>query len=1593
MTEVSRYITKQSLASLTGIDLGHPQPQALRSSPLSPSQHQIWLSEQIDPGDTTYHMAELYSLTGKLEPSLLESSFNEVVRRHEALRTVMREENDEPLQVVQPFRPFSLEIIDLSDLSEADRESAIAARVREEVNQPFDLTSGPLIRTVLIRLEEQLHYLSLVMHHIVSDGWSLGILMREIQKLYTGFVRREPEALPELPIHYADFVNWQRERLSGAEGERHLSYWRQRLAGLPPLLEIPADHSRPIRRSARGARATLTLPDELTARVREFGPRAGGTLFMTLLAAFEVLLSRYTGREDIVVGTPLAGRGRTEFENLIGLFVNTLVLRTDLSGAPSFLDVFRRLRDGFLHDYEHQDVPIETLISELKIERNLGYTPLVQVLFNMMSFSVTNVELPGLRLERLSAPETASKFDLTLYAHTAGQRQYFTLLYNLDLFDESRMCELLQQFQRVLEQAVENPKASIAQYSLVTPAARKLLPDPTLHLQTQWEGTSHTLFSRQAAQTPDQPALIEAQQTWSYQELDERSNQLAHWLLAAGVRRGDPVAIYAHRSASLVCAVLGILKAGAAFVILDPAYPEHRLVECLRAAQTRALVHLNEAGPRPHPFNEFTADDLPLCRLHSDTLTNPTTDPGLPIRSDDLAYVAFTSGSTGTPKGVMGTHGSLVHYPNWIREAFGIGATDRFSMLSALSHDPLLRDIFTPLLLGAALCIPDEALFQEPGALARWMRDTRISVSNLTPAMGKLLNELPPDISLELTDLRHAFFVGESLTRHDVSRFKRLAPFTSCINLYGSTETQRALGYYIVPADSDTHSRKEILPVGKGIDNVQLLVLNGNHDLAGIGETGEIHFRSPHLAHGYLNDPLLTAQRFVPNPFAVEAGERLYKSGDLGRYLPDGNVEILGRTDRQLKIRGFRVEPAEVQSALKECAGIRECVAVPIDDVKNEKQLVAYIVPGTEVAPNLNVLGQQLRTRLPAYMVPSAFVTMKSLPLTPSGKIDYQALPAPEQRQSEIESGYRETGSPVEEVIAGMLANLLKLEQVGFHDNFFELGGHSLLAMQLLSKVRSSFRVKVALREVFETPTVAGLAKWVESRLQSQVATGLAPIPRYPAEAEPPLSFSQEGLLVREWWEEVNGLPRRPSQLSAAARLTGPLDLRLFERAIGQMVQRHDILRATFPRTRGPVTWKGVHFALRLLFATRTVHNRMVRLEKRSSSNRGFSGGRKQIICPEMTVPLHVIDLERVRGIKEQTEISRILGNEAAVPFDYDTGPLFRIIVVRLANDEHVIQFVVHHLICDAWSMRVLVKETLMLYSALAAGQPSPLPELPIQYADFTRWQREWFQGETLEKTLSYWREQIAKVGLFPKLPIPFVHAQKAKTDTQGSVEIRHLTIPSGLSKSLKTLGRARGVTSGMLFMAALSALLYRYTRVPTISLYTPFANRGHVETEDVIGWVSNVHVLSIDCAGDPSFSELLERVREAVLGAYAQQEVPYVHLVKTLLREKNGYAIPRSVSEAPYVFFDHVVQSLRVEQAGPLTIRPFPLPPGSAAAGLSGLEVRTVEQGDDLTITIKYSSNAVDGKDIEQMLADFAQLLECVARDAEQQIRELRVA
>jgi amino acid adenylation domain-containing protein len=1089
-----------------------PRRQAEGAQPLSFSQKRLWVLDQMEPGNPTYNIPAAIRLFGLLDVSALQASLDAIIRRHESLRTTYTAVMGEPIQEIHDVPTLPLHIRDLSQLDAAERETEALRLVHEEADQSFDLTRDLLIRVQLLRLGPEEHIFMVTMHHIASDGWSFTVFSQELAQLYVANCRHEAAQLEPLPIQYADYAIWQQSWLEDANLSAQLAYWQQQLAGELTTLDLPTDYNRPPVRSFRGERQTRQLSLELSEAIAAMVRQEEVTRFMVLLAAFTLLMHRFSRQEDIIIGSPIAGRNRPELENLIGFFLNTLVLRTNVSENPTFRELLRRVRQVSLDAFSNQDIPFEKLLEELKIERDLSRTPVFQVFFNMLNFGNKAVDMEDIRGEFITNPEMGSKFDLTLYLYETDRRIDLALVYNADLFTAARMETMLLQYESVLQQACANPDLPIAHYTLTHPDALSVLPDPTLPLSDQWMGAVHQALTRNAHLTPEKTAVLDATDAWTYRELNQRSNQLAHYLISGGVQPQDVVAIYGQRSASLVWAVLGLMKAGGAFLILDPTYPASRLVDYLEIANPRGFVQIEGAGEPDTAVLEALDRLNCACRITLPTLQEaarknlladmPATEPAINTQPDDLACLSFTSGSTGIPKAVMGRHGSLTHFLPWMAETFGLDSADRFSMLSGLAHDPLQRDMFTAVWLGATICVPDPRQIGAPGWLANWLLEQQVTIANLTPAMGQVITDAtinPAAANLALPSLRYTFFVGDVLTRRDVNRLTALCPNLTVVNFYGSTETQRAVSYYVVDNQAQLPAStqpKEVIPLGRGMKDVQLLLQNASGQLAGVGEIAEIHVRSPHLALGYKGDEAQTASRFLPNPYGSRmAGDRLYRTGDMGRYLPDGNVEFVHRADHQVKVRGFRVELGEIDAMLGQHTAVHQALTIASKNSHDTStRLSSFIVlkPGQSVIePDLR---QYLRKKLPMYAVPTDILLLDALPLTPNGKVDRRALHVPDHVVHDAGANFKEARSELEAILVRIWENVLGVHPISIHDNFFEIGGHSLTAVRVFAQIERDTGLRPPLTILFQAPTIAQLAAAIESEGWTSHWTSLVPI-------------------------------------------------------------------------------------------------------------------------------------------------------------------------------------------------------------------------------------------------------------------------------------------------------------------------------------------------------------------------------------------------------------------------------------------------------------------------------------------------------------------
>lgn len=1064
--------------------------------PLSFAQERLWFLEQFQPGTPVYNVPASISIPGPLNPGALAWSINEIVQRHEVLRTAFVNRQGRPAQIVTSKVHVELPVHDLQSYPGDRREAETRRIVAQEAQKIFDLTRAPLIRAALLRRAPEDHLLLLTLHHIVADGWSLGILLRELSVLYEAATKGQPSPLQPLRIQYADFSRWQRSWLTGDRLNGEVAYWRERLAGAPALLALPTDRPRPNVQTYAGAAHIFPCSRAVTEQFRQFAREAGGTLFMALLAAFNILLCRYTGQSDLVVGTPIANRNRTELEDLVGFFVNTLALRTDVSGNPHFLEILRRVKDVTLGAYEHQDLPFEKMVEEIQPERNLGHHPVFQVLFALQN--TPTMPAKALVAADFSPPDIheagtgTAKFDLSVFFRETTEGLMAGLEYNTDLFDRTTIERMARHFESLLNQIAANPKVRLFDYTLLSETERAQLKEWN-HTEAALSRISVSrLFEMQADRTPQSEAVEFNGTSLTYRELNRRANQLGHRLRLLGIGPEVCVGSCLDPSLAMSVAVIGIFKAGGVYVPLDPSFPRQRLDFMMENSRMPVILTQQKYAAT---FEGSSATVIVLDS-ESDELANGS-DENLPVDvdPDNLAYVIYTSGSTGVPKGVAMPHRSLSNLISWQIDKFPGRTGARTLQFVSPSFDVSLQEMFATWCSGGSLILTTEEVRRDPLALLKKLSDDRIERLFLAPvALRSLSNAVAS--TMALPPLKQIIAAGEQLkiTEAVSGLLRRLDQCVLC-NQYGPSESHVVSEFLVNPSST---ARTWFPPIGRPIANAQLYILDpGTLNLTPVAVPGELCIGGVSLARGYIDNPDFTAEKFIPDPFGNEPGARLYRTGDLARWRSDGEIEFLGRIDQQIKVRGFRIEAGEVESAFNRHPSVKDVAVVARQDSGGEKQLAAYVVLQPEETPNVSELRRFLASVLPAYMVPSVVVFLDALPLTPTGKIDKRALPAPERVRPNLESSFVSPRGPVEETLAKIWADVLQVGRVGVHDSFFDLGGHSLLATQVISRVRDAFQVELPLNRLFEALSVAEFAALIDAgdAIHAEPEIALLPVP------------------------------------------------------------------------------------------------------------------------------------------------------------------------------------------------------------------------------------------------------------------------------------------------------------------------------------------------------------------------------------------------------------------------------------------------------------------------------------------------------------------
>jgi amino acid adenylation domain-containing protein len=1491
--------------------------------PLSFVQSGLWFLDRINPNSDFYSIPHALRLNGQLNVAALEQSINAIIHRHEALRTNFVSVAEQPIQVIAPTLEWKLKIIDLSSLPENQREAEAQRLAIEAARQPFDLERETLLRGLLLQLDETDSILLLTVHHIVFDGWSVGVFERELTELYRAFDTGTTSNLPALLIQPADLVLWQQQESQRRMLESQLAYWQQQLKEIPTLLELPTDNPRPAVQTFQGATQSFVLSPELYSGLSSYSQQQGVTLFMTLLTAFQILLCRYTGTDDIFVGTPVANRNRQELEQLIGFFVNTIVLRTDLSGNPTFAELLERVREVALQAYAHPDLPFEQLVTALQPERSLSHSPLVQVMFAVEEQSRSNLALSGLEVSTITLENHSAKFDLTLTIENTEQEAIVHWEYNTDLFEAETIARISTHFQMLLQGIVNNPQQQISDLPLLTEAENHQFLFEWNQTQTDYpqDKCIHQLFEEQVERHPDAIAVLFEDEQLTYRELNNKANKLARYLQDLGVQSETLVGICVERSLEMITGVLGILKSGGAYVPLDPAYPQERLDFIIEDANLSIVV---TKSPLIDRLSNHQIRPVALDREWSKIAQQGGENLTRNVKSDNVAYVIYTSGSTGKPKGVLIEHKSLLNYTCAAIAKYDINENDLILQFTSLNFDVSAEEIYTCLITGASLVLRTESMLASNQTFLQRCQEWGITVAMLPTAYwhdltAKLESDrlsLPPALKLVVVG-------GERVLVTKVEQWQEyVGSQVRLVNAYGPTEATISALWCDLSALNLTVSLSEV-PVGRPVANTQTYILDNHLQPVPIGVAGELYIGGHGLARGYLNRPELTQEKFIPHPFSNEPGSRLYKTGDLARYLPDGNIEFIGRIDHQVKIRGFRIELGEVEVTLSQHPDVREAVVIAREDKPGDKRLVAYVTSNltpdrlsyqreclleldgntfnlrTEDISNKGIglvdppamaehtpvrlhlllpradkaqwfegtiawshsssvgiqfhltpteqtlldqsitylletqglwknwqrtiatsLWNYLKGKLPDYMMPSAIVLLDAMPLTPNGKINRRALPAPDRTQERQDKDFVAPSTPTEKFVAAIWQEVLGLSQVSIHDNFFELGGHSLLSVQIIYHVCKTFSIDLSISTLFESPTIAALSQIIKIQLavkpndQAIKKSDIMPARR---DSTIPLSFSQSYL----WYTEKHYAGDRAANSPVTLKLTGSLSPKILEQSLNEIICRHEILRTTFPIVEGePI----------------------------------------QNIYPFLNVPLETIDLQHLPKAVRVLEAERIISEVMNHCFDLATAPLVKTVLVQISDEEQWLLILMHHLITDGWSYGVFMQELETLYTDFLADRPSSLPKPPFQYADFAIWQRNYFREEVVAKHLHYWEKHLADL----PVPLDLLPVMQPGADKSLAAE-HHFYLPVDLTRTIEIFSNAHSVTSFITLLTALKILLSQWSQQRDILIVSTMANRNTAEIEQLLGCFIGDLPVRCQVKSDETGAALLKKVKQAV--------------------------------------------------------------------------------------------------------------------------------
>jgi amino acid adenylation domain-containing protein len=1471
--------------------------------PLSFGQQRLWFLQQLENQNTDYNWLEAVYWRGELDTGALEQAINRIVERHEILRTHYGEMEGTAVQIVEPVLRIDIPLEDLSSLPEMEQQERVGSCFRQEWEQPFDLSRGPLLRLKLFRLGPRTHLLLRTIHHIVWDSWSESIFSRELALLYSAFHQGLPDPLNPLPVQYADFALWQRG-LGEESLVPSLDYWKKQLANIPQELELPKDRARGAHSSNEASVWTTVLPGAELLALKQMNRSSVATLYMTLLAVFAVLLKRYSGQTDIVLGSPIANRQDPQLEELLGFFLNSVVMRIPVGPRQSFRQLLSAVRTVTLDAYRHFDLPFERLVEELSPERTLNTMPLFQVVFELQNAPAHEHPVQDLELQPFAGDLLRVRCDLELHAGESDGSLEFDWIYNRQLFDAWRIEQMARHFIGLLKGLVSRPDDALDQATLLTREEQTQLLEIWNNTTLDWSDkrSVHERFADHAARTPDDIAVVAGGTQHTYAQLNERANRLAHRLQRFGIGPEARVSICLERGIDALTSILAVLKAGGAYVPLDPAYPQQRLLFMIRDAQSEIVITQSQFRDQ---FANCEAGIICLEQDWQDISRESAANPETRCTPENLAYIIYTSGSAGKPKGVLITHSGLSNVIAESVRIFGIKHSSRVAQLASLSFDASVLEIFSAFHAGAGLYMVDSDTLMSGPQFSRLLQANAISTIAIPPS---LLNLIPVG---EYPALQTIVAGGEVCPDEIAARWSRGRKF---LNAYAPTES--TIYSTVFEWQQDLSKSWQSPPVGRPIANTQIYILDRELYPVPVGVRGEIYIGGAGVARGYWQRAGLTAERFLPDPFAGQPGSRLYRSGDMGCYRPDGNIEFMGRADQQVKIRGFRVELGEIESVLSGHPAVRDAAIVMREDISGEKRLVGYVVPAAGYAINAAELGLYLGRYLPDHMLPAAIVPLKQLPLTVHGKLDSENLPSPDFR---ADQEYRRPRTPEEEILCDMFGNVLKLNSVGIGDNFFQLGGHSLLAARLSSQIRSVLGAELGVRAIFEAPTVERLAARIRGSRCSRIP--LAPVPR---PKSLPISYAQQRLWLINRFRGSSAEYNMPQ----AFHLRGELNKEALQKTIDAIVARHEILRTRFGEEEGVAV---------------------------------------QIIEPSVRISVGLEDLSTLDEPAQQARLAEALALECEHPFDLPQGPLLRLKLLKFQEKDHALLRTFHHIVCDGWSLGVFEREFELLYDAFINGRENPLRPLPVQYADFTLWQREQLAEETIANQLAYWKRQLS--GIPEELELPKDRPRELyQTFAAGTYRMR---FEQKLLEDLKQIAHASQATLYMTLLSAFAVLLERYTGQPDIVLGSPIANRDDIQLEDMIGFFVNSLAIRVRVKPEGTFRELLSELRTTTLEAYQHSDVSFERVVEEISPR-------RSLNRTPIfqVAFGHYHMPSVARRLGHLEIQPVVF---DEIKTRFDLELHVSESAEEVELHWVFNRNLFTERRIQGMARHYETLLKSI--------------